>query len=142
MKKSLFFAIALLAMTACGGPKKVITSRIVESLLLDYREYAEQGFLVSPYEYTSDYEAIGEIKVYVEPANVEKEFESQYTGGRTYIAIAQEDITLQELADIAVEKAKETGADALVNFRIEKKPLRGSSFDVYYTITGFCIKRK
>lgn len=139
MKKILFFA-AILTLTACGGPK--LTTRVVSSSLLDYREYAEQGFLVSPYEYTSGYEAIGELEVYVLPANVKKEVKSQYSGGGTYITIAQEDITNQELADIAVEEAKKTGADALVNFKIEQTPVSLSGNDVFYTISGFCIKRK
>lgn len=140
MKKILFFAVALLAMTACGGPK--LTTRIVTSSLLDYRGYAESGFLVSPYAYTFEYDAIGEIEIYVLPANVKKDIESQYTEGRTYTVIAQEDISNQELADIAVEKAKETGADALVNFKIEQAPVSIGSSDIYYTVSGFCIKRK
>ena len=140
MKKILFFAVALLAITACGGPK--LTTRIVTSSLLDYRGYAESGFLVSPYAYTSEYDAIGEIEIYVLPANVKKDVESQYTEGRTYTVIAQEDISNQELADIAVEKAKETGADALVNFKIAQTPVSIGSSDIYYTVSGFCIKRK
>ena len=53
----------------------------------------------------------------------------------------QEDITRQELADIAVEEAKKTGADALVNFKIQKIPVPNSS-EHFFSLTGFCIKRK
>lgn len=140
MKKILLFIIAAAMLVSCSGPK--LTSRVVTSSLLDFRGYAEQGFLVSPYAYTSEYDAIGEIEIYVLPANVKKDIESQYTEGRTYTVIAQEDISNQELADIAVEEAKKTGADALVNFDIKQLPVSLDSRDIYYIVSGFCIKRK
>ena len=140
MKKILLFIIAAAMLVSCGGPK--LTSRVVTSSLLDFRGYAEQGFLVSPYAYTSDYEAIGELEVYVLPANVKKEIKPFDYSNTVEVRIAQEDISNQELADIAVEKAKETGADALVNFKIVQTPVSIGSSDIYYTVSGFCIKRK
>ena len=140
MKKILLFIIAAAMLVSCGGPK--LTSRVVASSLLDYREYAEQGFLVSPYEYTSGYDAIGEIEILIVPAKVKRMVESLYSGGEPLLRIAQEDISSQELADIAVEEAKKTGADALVNFDIKQLPVSLDSRDIYYIVSGFCIKRK
>ena len=137
MKKILLFIIAAAMLVSCGGPK--LTSRVVTSSLLDFRGYAEQGFLVSPYVYTSDYEAIGELNIYVRPANVKvPDPQSDFN----IKVIIQEDISNQELADIAVEEAKKTGADALVNFDIKQLPVSLDSRDIYYIISGFCIKRR
>lgn len=108
------------------------------SSLLDFRGYAESGFLVSPYAYTTDYEAIGELEVYVLPANIKTADPKSDFNIKIY---TQEDITRQELADIAVEEAKKTGADALVNFKIQKIPVPNSS-EHFFSLTGFCIKRK
>ena len=89
-----------------------------------------------------DYEAIGELEIYVLPAKIEKEIKPfEYSNAVEYI-ITQEDISDQELADIAVEKARETGANALVNFKIGKFPVSHNSSDIFYIVTGFCIKRK
>lgn len=136
MKKILLLTITAIMLTSCGGPK--LTSRVVTSSLLDFRIYAEQGFLVSPYAYTSDYEAIGELDVYVFPANIKTADPQSDFNIKIY---TQEDISRQELADIAVEEAKKTGADALVNFKILKLPVPNSS-EHFFSLTGFCIKRK
>ncbi len=140
MKKILLFIIATAMLVSCGGPK--LTSRVVASSLLDFRGYAERGFLVSPYAYTSEYEAIGELEVYVLPANVKKEIKPFDFSNTVEVRIVPEDITRQELADIAVEEAKKTGADALVNFDIKQLPASLDSRDIYYIVSGFCIKRK
>ena len=140
MKKILLFFISVAMLVSCGGPK--LTSRVVTSSLLDFRGYAEQGFLVSPYAYTSDYEAIGELEVYVLPANVKNEIKPFDFSNTVEVRIVPEDITRQELADIAVEEAKKTGADALVNFRISKMPASLDAPNGIHIISGFCIKRK
>lgn len=136
MKKLIIIATAISILTSCVGPK--LTSRVVTSSLLDFRGYAESGFLVSPYAYTTDYEAIGELEVYVLPANIKTADPKSDFNIKIY---TQEDITRQELADIAVEEAKKTGADALVNFKIQKIPVPNSS-EHFFSLTGFCIKRK
>lgn len=140
MKKILLFIIAAAMLISCGGPK--LTSRVVTSSLLDFRGYAERGFLVSPYAYTSDYEAIGELEVYVLPANIKKEIKPFDFSNTVEVRIVPEDIPDQELADIAVEEAKKTGADALVDFEIKQFPVSPDSRDIYYIVSGFCIKRK
>lgn len=136
MKKLIIIATAISILTSCVGPK--LTSRVVTSSLLDFRGYAESGFLVSPYAYTTDYEAIGELEVYVLPANIKTADPKSDFNIKIY---TQEDITRQELADIAVEEAKKTGADALVNFKIQKIPVP-NSYEHFFSLTGFCIKRK
>lgn len=114
----------------------------MDSYFLDYREFSKEGFLLSPYEYTGEYESIGEIQVKIIPAKIKNEvydYQGNQLSSGSYLV--QEKISGTEMARIAVDKAKELGASGLVNFKIDTYPIDTTSW-VYYIISGFCINRK
>lgn len=139
MKKFFIAIVAVVTITSCSTMKE--TQRTILTSFSDYRQYAAEGFLISPSPYTYDFESVGEIDIVVEPAMV-KVVKSQYYN---YETLVYETIPYDELVKMAVDEAKAKGADALVNFTITKEYVRdthGLINEMYYNITGFCIKRK
>lgn len=145
MKKIIIGIITTLGIISCGMTKQTTYDRIVLSSFVNYQQYEDEGFLITPFEYSSDYEAIGELEILIIPAKLELQgerkvnFESK-TAGSTSVYLAQEEISKQEMTDIAVVKAKELGANAIAGYRIEKA--YSNNNDAYYIISGFCIQRK
>lgn len=144
MKKFIYtIAIAIIA-SSCGVLKP--TERTVDLYFADYREFAEEGFLISPDSYTYDFESLGEIEMVITPAIKKYGEEGDYGPRGTFLDY--EEISHNELVKLAVEEAKKMGADAIVNFSITKTPIAAK--DVWgtyasgskYLIKGFCIKRK
>ncbi len=132
MKKvvlGLMFASFLLS---CSVSEKVVSSNY-ES----YSDYASDSFFVSPYGYYGDYEAIGVVNF-----EVKKE-----TEGLTKS-------TKEELMKMAIEMAKEKGANGLMNCSCEetvtseyKKVLHPHAniskklvYKKSYTFSGLAIK--
>lgn len=149
MKKILIAILTAVVLTSCGSVKPTTSDRMVLSSVVNYQKYSEEGFLITPFEYTADYEAIGEMEILIIPAKVKNQgartvnFESK-TAGSTTTYIAQENISKQEMTNIAVAKAKELGANAIAGFKIEKKYYYLQSQynnDVYYVVSGLCIMR-
>lgn len=142
MRKLAIIFIALSAV-ACSTMKP--TQRTSVAIFSDYREYAEQGFLISPSPYTYDFESVGEIAIVVTPAK-EIKVVPEYPGSiNNTERLVCEEIPYDELVKMAAAEAKSKGADALVNFSITKEYVRnaqGYEIEMYYNITGFCIKRK
>lgn len=144
MKKLIILAVIALA-SSCSIIRP--TAREVVTYFADYREYAAEGFLISPNPYTEDFESIGEIEIVITPAIKQYPEEGQpYDYRGEYLDY--ESIEYNEIVRIAVEKAKEKGADALVNFAISQTPISQSDADgirvdgFVYHVKGFCIKRK
>lgn len=148
MKKYLIILISLVLMSSCATVRTA--QRIVADTFIDYRTFSDNGFLLSPDPYPSEYEAVGELLIVVVPAMTEQYTSSLYgTEAETTSrhVVSMEKISYQELAGIAVARATRLGADALVNFNIQKvdryPTRRMKNWATYeYIITGFCITRK
>lgn len=129
MKKVLLTIFAVLILASCG-----VQQRVVSVSFVDYRKYESEGFFISPYAYTGKYESIGELNITVVPG-VENVREQDMLGVYSQVETYKEEISREELTDIAVSNAKEKGADAIVNFSVK--------FNGYlYEVSGYCIKRK
>lgn len=148
MKKYIIILAALVLMTSCATVKTA--QRVVTEAFIDYRTFSNSGFLLSPDPYPSEFEAVGELYVWVVPA-MKGQYTSSIYGANaettSRYVVSMENISYQELAGIAVAKAKRLGADALVNFdiqRVNRYPTRKMKnwATSEYIITGFCIVRK
>jgi len=144
MKKLFIAIIAVTSLVGCSAMKE--TQRTVLSSFSDYRQYAAEGFLISPSPYTYNFESVGEIDIVVEPAMVKELVKGQYSN---YETLVYETIPYDELVKMAVDEAKAKGADALVNFSITKEKISqvnkmygGYTYSHIYYVKGFCIKRK
>jgi hypothetical protein len=111
----------------------------------------EENFLITPLTHVDfDYEPIGIINIEVIPALVYVEIPSQYKTNVPQKKLVLEEIAYQDFAKEAIKVAKSKGADAIINYSVEKqKQVAGqeSAFDdndIYltYIIKGYCIKRK
>lgn len=136
-------AAVLLAAASCSSLKHA--DRIIVNGSADLTGYSEDGFLVSPYEYTLEYESVGMIYITVVPG-IKGSFEQTRTGSNTYVRMPEK-ISYDYLVLQAVMAAKKMGADALVDLNIEVRPRQYSENAknkcwYEYEITGFCIKRK
>jgi uncharacterized protein YbjQ (UPF0145 family) len=148
MKKAFLLMAFALILAGCGTLKQ--TQRVVLTSFSDYRQYTEEGFLISPMTYTYNYESIGDLEIVLVPAQELKETPSLYAGSTaTHKTLVNESISYNELVEMAVNQAKSKGADAIVNFSIKKEDklepnrLYGGYIEVTtYYISGFCIKRK
>lgn len=146
--KKLFIVISFAVLCASCSTIRP-TQRVCQTVFSDYRQYTEQGFLISPNAYPNEFEAVGEVNIIVTPALIETEIQSQYTGGGTRMGVAYEIISYDELVAMAVKEAKSKGADALVNFTIDVQEIKsvdqmygGYTTGYKYYVKGYCIKRK
>lgn len=144
MKKFLLLLASISILTGCSVMKT--TEREVYTYFADYSKYAEVGFLISPDAYSGEFESLGEIEISITPAI--KEYGSDGNYGPRGKYLDYEVILYDEAVDIAVAKAIEKGANALVNFSITATEIASSDSwgqyakGVKYNIKGFCIKRK
>lgn len=146
MRKLIIAFVCICFATSCGVTI-VPHDRIVLTSFADYTKYTEEGFLISPTNYTADFESIGELHIEVKPALSVRRKAPTYDGGSKKTIYMYEEIEFTELVDIAVKQAKERGADAIVNFSINStdNSLYTDNGVVYgrtYIIKGFCIRRK
>lgn len=152
MKKN-FIILLLIAMAliihSCSPkamPRTVITS------FADYSKYSNEGFLVSPNPYPDKFISVGEIFIIVVPGDKVKQeskyFDSQTNTYNVITKVYKENISLNELTDLAVQQTKAKGANALVNFKIQiiNNQTYSNLYKRYipvfshYEISGFAIK--
>lgn len=150
----LFVLIITLLITSCAVYKPSTTIHMI-----DFREYSQKGFLITPYSYTSEkYESLGLIYGYFTPGFEEQE------GTIIYQPTAKEaargikpkysydtkgkNFNLTAMVDQLYLKALAIGGDAIVDFKWEIVPNKdnASSLDIEWEYTvimeGFVIKRK
>lgn len=134
MKTIIFALLSIALFTGCATRE-----RIVLPYYVDFSEYTKAGFYVSPDAYPGKFEPIGMIEVVVYPG-------TKKIDGFT----KDEPITEDELLKMAVEKAKEKGADGLVDYSAIYAPFeyqvkKGSTVVIYksrYVVRGLAIKRQ
>ena len=109
---------------------------------LDFTKYQEKNFLITPGEYGDNYTAMGIFTFTVYPeANCIKTNSSQ-----THCQWISENISSQEILDLAYETAVKKGANAITHFKIRStdKMLNDGiqNFSVYgLEMSGLLIKR-
>lgn len=135
MKRFLFLIIGICLLYSCNTidyiPKKTAVFDV------DFTKYASKGFLITPHEYTGNYESIGLITYKTSP-------KAKFNTSDWYI----DQISLNETIDSVYNICIKKGADALIDFKFEW-------FDTQYNkqviqpvtipgirISGFAIKRK
>ena len=102
MKKFFIAIIAFATLTSCATMKP--TQRVTLTQFSDYREYAKDGFLISPSPYTYDFESVGELNITITPAKVITETTSLYSNA-TINSLDYEKIEYEEMVDMAVMMA-------------------------------------
>lgn len=150
MKKLLLILASAVMLASCGVvPQIEDRERKVYTMFQDFRPFEEQGFLITPNTYTGDYSACGLLAIYVTPAREvtnnrtpgQTNKYGNYEAGYSTVTVDVEEISSQEIISIAVEKAKELGADAISNFSYSVEYGAEDNI-VLYKVSGFCIKRK
>lgn len=154
MKKLLLISAMAVLLASCGSVSQIEErDRSVYVMFQDFRPFEKEGFLLTPNMYSGEYSACGLLEIHVFPAKKAdnkpghtNQYGNYVIGSRT---VKTETITSDELIAIAVEKARELGADAICNFSCEAKyetysDGQGNRYEVFshYEISGFCIVRK
>ena len=159
MKNIIALALLSAFFFGCSPTKLKPTKRVMLIDVFDFREYSESGFFISRGEYKFGvYDPVGEISIYVVPAKTLKEEVVEYEigvligknriGYETKTKLVTEKISREELLKMLADKARELGADAIVNLLFTEgsqriaKGLWTSETDSYFTVSGFAIKRK
>jgi hypothetical protein len=153
MKKILIIAVIAL-FTACSTFKVTDSARDRKVFVsfFDFSKYSKAGFFISLNPYPGNFDPIGMIQVNIYPARVKKTIESKEDENgfmtKEYEVFTDEVIKPDELLDLICNKAKELGADGLVNFDdIEDYETHITQIGSYKTfrchiLKGFAIKRK
>lgn len=144
--------LAVLAVIAAGCGITATTNRVTEVGFLDYRPFTEQGFWLSADPYMGDHTPIGQIYLKVSPGREVKElvkkdsgdgrkFEDGVYGTRTRRFGGLEKISSGELLQMAVDAAREAGADGIAD--LETRVVYATGVDIvdYYEVSGMAIKR-
>lgn len=157
MKKVIYIIPIFLLLCVSCTPKLIPSKRIVNTFYFDYSDYSKEGFLISPDNYVGEFESCGELLVTVIPAKQLTKTTPNSTLNSNLYEYAQnmpvlvnEQLTSKDLLKIIVDKAKERGGNALVNFKCI--PTTNSYYDPvlkrfitdfsHYELSGFVIKRK
>jgi hypothetical protein len=144
MKRLIFIFTIALFFCSCTVTK--ISQIPAKQALLgfDFRPYTEKGFLITPYSYAGEYEAIGLMKFTMTPeANrVADDKPSNYTTYKWEIKELRQEDAIKGM----YEECVKMGADALVDFKLNYITDNYNT-DPYasvigYEVTGFAIKRK
>lgn len=151
MKRFVLMLAAAVIMCGCGVT--ATTSRVTEVGFLDYRPFTEQGFWLSADPYTGEHTPIGQIYLKVSPGlekrqtvkqepDGERKFEDGIYGtrGRTFAGL--EKISSGELLQMAVDVAKEAGADGIADLETSVVYVTGLDVVDYYVVSGMAIRRK
>lgn len=149
--KKLQLIILFVALVAQSCSPRLMP-REVNTMFFDYRQHAAEGFFISPDPYTGSFTPCGELIVTIKPGDVVKARQVYDPGTQGYEMVKdihRESINPEELLDIAVKKAKELGANGLVNFECLVinttlyNPVLKNIQTVFshYEISGYAIKR-
>lgn len=151
MKNILTLFICLL-LTGCAVQPR---DRVTNVLFLDYRPYVSADFYITPDAYSQPHNALGELMITVYPAISRNSFTTEakfsdgiYSNGKTSVNSYMENISSEELLELAVSNALKLGADGISNF--EAKVVYNTTHSKYvgiiqtishYEIKGLCIDR-
>lgn len=136
MKKSLITIVIAFLFVSCSFKEM---DKLVYYSSWDFSYYSMQGFLFTPESYLFDYESIGLIRVSIFPeVKFNKDAVSDYD--KKY---AQGEIETAEVIDSMYYMAKDMGANAIINFKVEDiSYVNGPMIVKGKLAQGFAIKRK
>jgi len=133
-------------LSACNAPRELTYIPGYELLKgLDFRPYAEKGFLFSPYMYDGKYTTLALIEYVIMPEARLNTYE--LSDGTVLGKWSKDEIKTEEALDNIYNKCIEFGADAMVDFTLT------DNIEIYtgitvptriigVKITGIAIKRE
>ncbi len=151
MKRNFMIAIAALLMIAgCKSTREITIPAYQEIFGIDFRPYAEKGFLITPLSYGGRYTSIALIDFKIMPqANLtvsEKADKSDQSATPTVLGWHADTVGLHGALEKIYKHCIEIGADGLIDFSIEEV---SDSYPAYPAvivkgkrITGLAIKRE
>lgn len=113
-----------------------------------FKEYAQQGFLFTPFEYRGDYESLGYVEVEIYPETEFTYFANPEGERVTPWLWVSKEINGKVAFDLLHLMAKELGADAIVDLKMVTVNKRVYEQDTVpgqiegMNISGLAIKRK
>jgi hypothetical protein len=146
------FTLALLvclAFAGCSIGREI--ERSVVATGYDFTLYTSKGFFISPEQYLLPYDPMGVVRISFFPEVKKYEREPGYDPSKYTLVRAAaskqawlvENIDVRTVIDEAYRLASKMGADAIVRFSIDMKPLtNGEITYASYEVSGFAIKRK
>ena len=167
MRLSFTILIISLLLSSCTTiPKPSERAGGFETFIVDFTDYAEKGFLITPYGPSGNYLGLGDVTITLTPKVIEITNQEYQNAKNTSYIHRQADklysvqlsssptlsywgveIFRDDVARRAVERlyqnAVDLGADAIVDFTIMTKETQ--NLDLVYTtyeISGFAIKKQ
>lgn len=121
------FIVATL-ITACSSTKPIEKS--IETFAIDFSKYADEGFIITPYEYKQQYLGVGEISVVAKPGQfylTRKQASDRTQAGQALIRIGAPDgyswyvepVSIDEAVAELVSLAKGMKADGIMALKID-----------------------
>lgn len=139
--------------SCASGPKRIQEERNFYSI--DYTKYTDQGFLMTPYKYNGEYESIAsvEFEYFPEATRIGSlaTLDDINTASRTKYIIRNNGqfrykvavVDLEEVMDGIYNFAKDKGADAIVDLKINRETKSvGGLIISGVSVRGFAINRK
>ena len=150
---STFLFLAVFSL-GCSSSRTLIPG-LTDVRGIDLRPYAEEGFLITPEAYEGDYDALGQVFLFMYPeAQRGRSYARDPQSGDLVTVTGSWNITTVS-ADTAVDSlyriAKSWGADAIMNFRygLSEHPLYTGALGeptrdqlMGVRVEGFAIRRK
>jgi hypothetical protein len=143
----LFFFTVFITITSCTTTKYYSKN----TYLLDFRPYADQGFLMSTTTIGESYKALGDIMIECESGYTTKDGKSPNQIDNPGVGSDENPIyssytikkgkykqwEVQEVLDLLYDEAKEIGADGVINIRLTST---GHSGSTDFEISGLAIE--
>jgi len=159
--KSIIFKFLIISsfaaiLSSCASTQLTNREEEVKIFAIDFREYADKGFLFMPDEYFGEYEVKGLITAELHPEVIYREGRVStpipgyvltvlYFADKTYTKVIK-NVEIDELIEYIYNLAIEWGGDAFTNFKssmeVGKTDDNLNSIYTYYSISGIVIKRK
>ena len=156
--KKIFSLLLTIILTSCATLEELKVIYPAEILYgIDFTQFTQKGFLITPEKYSGAYESIGMINFTAKPGakyiKTSSRLNPDWTPGSTQPRVIEvfewqvDSIAFKQVLSKVYDICVKMGADALVNFQneITLDPYTGIKNPVTitgYRITGFAIKRK
>ena len=129
MRNILIFTSTLfiLILFSCAPQKSLMTFEIC-----DYKKYNDAGFFISPDAYNGKYKPLGQIYLTIKPSSIEDPDNKMH--------LILEEFSNEQILALLTNKAKEMGANGLVDFKITRNYYWISKTIKSYNVSGFAVK--
>jgi len=147
---------ACASFSGCSYTKISMTDRQeeIKTFSIDFRKYAEAGFLFTPNEFLGEYQVKGIITAELHPEVKYQRFkQAEKSGFMVRYIYSQNELytqtvknaSMEELIDFIYNLSIEWGGDAFTQFETTMKTAKTDDSEstsyTYYSITGLVIKR-